>query len=122
MEGKFERQSEKEVGKLMQDTGCVGQKTTEALYHIWSMTGTSIDQRTKERKLTHNDKSNNERKEIIYASEALTAPVFQYATSPRKIMSEMEDISVQKVGTREYKEKKTYEPYTSRERYYKAIA
>ena len=38
--------------------------------------------------------------------------------SPRKDMSEMEEISVQKVGIREESEKKTYEPYTSRERCY----
>ena len=30
-------------------------------------------------------------------------------------MSEMEEISMQKVGMREDSEKKTYEPYTSRE-------
>jgi len=35
-------------------------------------------------------------------------------------MSEIEEITVQKVGTREDSEKKTYEPYTSRERHYKA--
>jgi hypothetical protein len=41
-----------------------------------------------------------------------------YAISPRKDRSEIEEISVQKVGIREDKEKKTYEPYTSRERRY----
>ena len=41
-----------------------------------------------------------------------------YATSPRNDVSEMEETSVQKVGTREDREKKTYEPYTSRERRY----
>jgi len=44
-----------------------------------------------------------------------------YATSPRNDMSEMEEISVQKVGTREDSEKKVYEPYTSRERHCEAI-
>jgi len=38
--------------------------------------------------------------------------------NPRKDVSEMEEISVQKVGTREDSEKQTYEPCTSRERYY----
>ena len=33
-------------------------------------------------------------------------------------MSEREEISMQKVGMRDDKEKKVYEPYTSRERYY----
>jgi hypothetical protein len=41
-----------------------------------------------------------------------------YATSPRKATREMEDNNMQKVGMREDKEKKTYEPYTSRERSY----
>ena len=41
-----------------------------------------------------------------------------YAMSPREAMSEMEDTTRQKVGMREDKEKKTYEPYTSRERCY----
>ena len=41
-----------------------------------------------------------------------------YATSPRKAMRERVDNNMQKVGTREDKEKKTYELYTSRERYY----
>jgi hypothetical protein len=41
-----------------------------------------------------------------------------YAMSPRKAMSEKVDNSMQKVGMREDKEKKTYEPYTSRERSY----
>ena len=40
------------------------------------------------------------------------------AMSPRKDMSEREEISMQKVGMRDDKEKKVYEPYTSRERYY----
>jgi len=35
-------------------------------------------------------------------------------------MRDMEGISVQKVGMREDSEKKTYEPYTSRERYCEA--
>lgn len=39
-----------------------------------------------------------------------------YAMSPKNDMSEMEETSVQKVGTREDTEKKTYDPYTSRER------
>jgi hypothetical protein len=33
-----------------------------------------------------------------------------YATSPRKVMSEMEDITTQKVGMRDDKEKEIYEP------------
>jgi hypothetical protein len=37
------------------------------------------------------------------------------AISPRKDVSEMEETSVQKVGTRDYREKNTYESYTSRE-------
>jgi hypothetical protein len=37
---------------------------------------------------------------------------------PRKAMREMVDNNMQKVGMREDKEKKTYELYTSRERYY----
>ena len=41
-----------------------------------------------------------------------------YATSPRKAMRERVDNNMQKVGTREDKEKKTYELYTSREQYY----
>ena len=41
------------------------------------------------------------------------------ATSPRKNMSESEERSMQKVGMRDDREKKTYEPYTSRERSYK---
>ena len=41
-----------------------------------------------------------------------------YAMSHRNDVSEMEETSVQKVGTREDKEKKTYEPYMSRERRY----
>jgi len=36
-------------------------------------------------------------------------------------MSEMEDTSMQKVGMRDDKEKETYEPYTSRERYYEQL-
>ena len=40
------------------------------------------------------------------------------ATTPRKVMSEIEDTSMQKVGVRDDKEKETYEPYASRERYY----
>ena len=36
-----------------------------------------------------------------------------YAMSPRKDMSEMEEISMQKVGMHEDNEKKMYEPYTS---------
>ena len=36
-------------------------------------------------------------------------------------MSEMEDTSTQKVGMRDDKEKETYEPYTSRERYYEGL-
>ena len=43
-----------------------------------------------------------------------------YAMSPKKDMSEMEEITVQKVGMREDSEKKTYEPYTSRERSYES--
>ena len=43
------------------------------------------------------------------------------ATSPRKVMSEMEDTSTQKVGMRDDNEKETYEPYTSRERYYEGL-
>ena len=43
-----------------------------------------------------------------------------YAASPRKVMSEMEEIAVQKVGRHEDNEKKTYESYMSWERYYKA--
>ena len=41
-----------------------------------------------------------------------------YATSTRKVMKEMVDNNMQKVGMREDKEKKIYELYTSRERYY----
>ena len=41
-----------------------------------------------------------------------------YATSARKVMRESVDNNMQKVGMREDKEKKTYELYTSRERYY----
>ena len=41
-----------------------------------------------------------------------------YATSPRKTTSEMVDNNMQNVGMREDKEKKAYESYTSRERYY----
>ena len=41
-----------------------------------------------------------------------------YATSPRKAIREMADNNMQKLGIREDKEKKTYELYTSRERYY----
>ena len=41
-----------------------------------------------------------------------------YATNPRNAMSEIEETSVQKVGMREDREKKTYEPYTSREQRY----
>ena len=41
------------------------------------------------------------------------------ATTPRKVMSEVEDTSMQKVGMRDDKEKETYESYTSQERYYK---
>ena len=37
-----------------------------------------------------------------------------------KAISKMEEIRVQKVGTREDSEKKTYEPNTSRERHYEA--
>ena len=36
-------------------------------------------------------------------------------------MSEMEDTTMQKVGMRDDKEKKAYEPYTSRERYYERL-
>ena len=36
-------------------------------------------------------------------------------------MSDMEDTSMQKVGMRDDNEKETYDPYTSRERYYKQI-
>jgi hypothetical protein len=36
-------------------------------------------------------------------------------------MSEMEDTSMQNVGIRNDKEKETYEPYTSRERYYEGL-
>jgi hypothetical protein len=41
-----------------------------------------------------------------------------YAMSQRTVTSELEDTSMQKVGVREDKEKKTYEPNTSRERRY----
>jgi hypothetical protein len=41
-----------------------------------------------------------------------------YATSTRKVMSERVDNNMQKVGMCEDKEKKTYELYMSRERYY----
>jgi hypothetical protein len=41
-----------------------------------------------------------------------------YATSARKAMRERVDSDMQKVGMREDKEKKIYELYTSRERYY----
>ena len=41
--------------------------------------------------------------------------------STRKDISEMEDTSVQKVGMRDDKEKETYEPYKSRERYYERL-
>jgi len=41
-----------------------------------------------------------------------------YAMSQRAVTSEPEDTSMQKVGVREDKEKKTYEPNTSRERRY----
>ena len=41
-----------------------------------------------------------------------------YATSTRKAMRETVDNNTQKVGMREDKEKKIYELYTSRERYY----
>ena len=43
------------------------------------------------------------------------------ATIPRKVMSEIEDTSMQKVGMRDVKEKETYEPYMSRERYYEQL-
>ena len=43
------------------------------------------------------------------------------ATRPRKDMSEMEDTTTQKVGMRDDREKETYEPYTSRERYYEQL-
>ena len=43
------------------------------------------------------------------------------AVSPRKDMSEMEDTSMQKVGMRDDNEKETYEPYTSRARYYEQL-
>ena len=43
------------------------------------------------------------------------------ATSPRKVMSEMEDTTMQKVGMRDDKEKEMYEPYTSRQRYYEQL-
>ena len=43
------------------------------------------------------------------------------AMSPRKAMSEMEDINMQKVGMRDDNEKETYEPYRSRERYYEQM-
>ena len=41
-----------------------------------------------------------------------------YETSPMKPISEMEEIRVQRVGTREDSEKMMYEPNTSRERHY----
>jgi len=41
-----------------------------------------------------------------------------YAMNPREAVSDTEDRSIQKVGMREDKEKKTYEPYMSRERHY----
>jgi len=41
-----------------------------------------------------------------------------YATTTRKTAREMVDNNIQKVGMREDKEKKMYEWYTSRERYY----
>ena len=41
-----------------------------------------------------------------------------YATRHRKAMREMVDNNMQKLGMREDKEKKIYESYTSRERYY----
>jgi len=41
-----------------------------------------------------------------------------YTMIPRKAKSDMEDTSMQKVGMREDREKKAYEPFTSRERYY----
>jgi len=47
------------------------------------------------------------------------AGLASYEMSPRKDMTETEDISMQKVGMRAESEKKVYEPYTSRERYYK---
>ena len=49
-----------------------------------------------------------------------TTGLASYATSPRKDMSEMEEISVHNVGMREDNEKRMYEPYTPRERYYQA--
>ena len=44
-----------------------------------------------------------------------------YVMRPRKVMSEMEDSTMQKVGMRDDKEKETWEPYTSRERYYEQL-
>ena len=41
-----------------------------------------------------------------------------YATSTRKAMRETVDNNMHKIGMREDKEKKRYELYTSRERYY----
>jgi hypothetical protein len=41
-----------------------------------------------------------------------------YAMEPRKPMRETDDTSMQRVGIREDKEKKTYERYMSRERCY----
>jgi len=43
------------------------------------------------------------------------------ATSPRKVMSDMEDTNMQKVGMRDDKEKEMYDPYMSRERYYEQL-
>jgi hypothetical protein len=43
------------------------------------------------------------------------------AKSPRKVMSEIKDTSMQKAGMRDDKEKEMYEPYTSRERYYEQL-
>jgi hypothetical protein len=40
------------------------------------------------------------------------------AMNPRQAMREMVDNNMQKVGMREDKEKKIYESYTSRDRYY----
>ena len=45
--------------------------------------------------------------------------IASYEMSPRNDMTETEDISMQRVGMRAESEKKAYESYTSRERYYK---
>ena len=41
-----------------------------------------------------------------------------YVMSPKKDISEIEEISMQKVGVHKDSEKKTYEPYMSWEQYY----